>query len=56
MPTYDLCGSVRITATTEDEALDIMDKLVSSGLIEDYHINEIEIPGDEDEEDEEEED
>ena len=43
MKTYDLCGSVRIVAKTEDEALDIMDKLVRSGQIEDYHINEIEV-------------
>jgi hypothetical protein len=43
MNTYDLCGSVRIIAKTEDEALDIMDNLRRQGLIEDYHINEIEV-------------
>ena len=43
MNTYDICGSVRIEANSEDEALDIMDKLVSSGQIGDYHVNEIEV-------------
>jgi hypothetical protein len=43
MKTYDICGSVRIVAKTEDEALDIMDNLVRNNLIEDYHVNEIEV-------------
>jgi hypothetical protein len=43
MATYDICGSVRIIANSEDEALDIMDNLVSKALIEDYHVNEIEV-------------
>ncbi len=43
MKTYDICGSVRIVANTEDEALDIMDNLVKNNLITDYHVNEIEV-------------
>jgi hypothetical protein len=43
MATYDICGSVRIVANSEDEALDIMDNLVRKALIEDYHVNEIEV-------------
>ncbi len=43
MNTYDICGSVRIVANTEDEALDIMDNLIKNNLIEDYHVNEIEV-------------
>jgi len=43
MPTYDICGSVRIVANSEDEALDIMDNLKFSNQIEDYHVNEIEV-------------
>lgn len=43
MNTYDICGSVRILANSEDEALDIMDNLRSNNLIEDYHVNEIEV-------------
>jgi hypothetical protein len=43
MKTYDICGSVRIVANNEDEALDIMDNLVRNNLIEDYHVNEIEV-------------
>jgi len=43
MNTYDICGSVRIVANSEDEALDIMDNLIKNNLIEDYHVNEIEV-------------
>ena len=43
MNTYDICGSVRIVANTEDEALDIMDNLRNNNLIQDYHVNEIEV-------------
>lgn len=43
MNTYDICGSVRIEANSEDEALDVMDSLRLKGLIEDYHVNEIEV-------------
>lgn len=43
MKTYDICGSVRIVANSEDEALDIMDNLRKNNLIEDYHVNEIEV-------------
>jgi hypothetical protein len=43
MPTYDICGSVRIEANTEDQALDILDEMKRTGQIEDYHVNEIEV-------------
>lgn len=43
MATFDICGSVRIEANTEDEALGIMDNLRRQGHIEDYHVNEIEV-------------
>jgi hypothetical protein len=43
MNTYDICGSVRIVANTEDEALDIMDNLRNNNLIQGYHVNEIEV-------------
>lgn len=43
MNTYDICGSVRIVANSEDEALDIMDNLRNNNLIQDYHVNEIEV-------------
>lgn len=43
MNTYDICGSVRIVANSEDEALDIMDNLRINNLIQDYHVNEIEV-------------
>jgi hypothetical protein len=43
MPTFDICGSVRIEANSEAEALDVMDNLRRQGLIESYHINEIEV-------------
>lgn len=43
MPTYDVCGSVRIVADSEDDALDVLDALKRIGEIEDYHVNEIEV-------------
>jgi hypothetical protein len=43
MPTYDICGSVRVIANTEDQALDILDEMKRTGQIEDYHYNEIEV-------------
>ena len=43
MPTYDICGSIRIVHNSEDQALDVLDELVRTGVIDGYHYNEIEV-------------
>jgi hypothetical protein len=43
MNTYDICGSVRIIANSQDQALDVLDEMKRTGQIEDYHWNEIEV-------------